>query len=118
MDFYQAVSQFKPLVTQEVRDKIQSGEKLILFVGRASCFYSRLFAPKLAQVQAEQGLEVAFLDSENFADWEDLQAFRARYQILTVPGLLVAEGGQVRVVCDSSLSPEAIRTFIQEGSSL
>ncbi|MBF0698679.1 thioredoxin family protein [Streptococcus danieliae] len=113
MDFYQAIANFKPVVTKEVEEILESGQPLILFVGRASCPYSRLFAPKLAQVQAEQGLEVAFLDSENFADWEDLQAFRARYQIVTVPGLLVAEGDRVRVVCDSSLSPEAILDFIQ-----
>ncbi|MHB9781714.1 thioredoxin domain-containing protein [Streptococcus sp. 10F2] len=112
MDFKQAVAHFKQMLTKEVEDKIASGEKLVLFIGRESCPYSRFFAPKLAQVQVEQQLEVAFLDSENLADWHDLQAFRAKYQIVTVPGLLVAENQQVAVICDSSLSPEAIAAFI------
>lgn len=115
MDFYQAIAPFEQVLTKDVEERIGSGEELILFVGRATCPYSRLFAPKLAQVQAEQGLEVLFLDSENLADLEALQAFRSRYQIITVPGLLVAKAGQVRVVCDSSLSPEAIAAFIAQG---
>lgn len=114
MEFRQVIQNFKPVVTQEVLEMIGSGQKLILFVGRESCPYSRLFAPKLAQVQIEQKLSVFFLDSENFADWEDLQAFRAEYQIVTVPGLVVAEAGQVRVVCDSSLTPVQILSFINE----
>lgn len=114
MEFRQVIQNFKPVVTQEVLEMIESGQKLILFVGRESCPYSRLFAPKLAQVQIEQKLSVFFLDSENFADWEDLQAFRAEYQIVTVPGLVVAEAGRVRVICDSSLSPEQILSFINE----
>lgn len=112
MEFRQAIANFRPVVTKEVEGEIESGQKLIIFVGRETCPYSRLFVPKLAQVQAEHKLQVAFLNSENLADWEDLQAFRARHQIVTVPGLLVAEAGQVRIVCDSSLTSEQILSFI------
>lgn len=112
MEFRQAIQKFKPVVTKEVVDMIESGQNLILFVGRESCPYSRFFAPKLAQVQEDLQLSVLFLDSENRADWQDLQAFRAEYQIVTVPGLVVSEGAGVRVVCDSSLSPKQVLSFI------
>ncbi|MBF8970454.1 thioredoxin family protein [Streptococcus sp. NLN76] len=115
MDFYQVIAPFELVLTKDVEERIESGEELVLFVGRATCPYSRLFAPKLAQVQAELGLEVAFLDSENPEDLGALQVFRAQYQIVTVPGLLVAKDKQVRVVCDSSLSPEEIKAFIAQG---
>ncbi len=40
-----------------------------------------------------------FINSEDRAN-EALAAFRAKYNMPTVPGLLVARGGEVRVVCD------------------
>ena len=43
-----------------------------------------------------------------------VQAFREKYHVQTVPGLLVAQAGQVKVVCDSSLSQEAIADFIAQ----
>ena len=52
-----------------------------------------------------------FINSEDRAS-ESLAAFRAKYNMPTVPGLLVARGGEVRVVCDSSQSVEQIKAFI------
>ncbi len=43
---------------------------------------------------------------------EEIAALRKRYGIATVPGLLVAKNGSVKVVCDSSLDPEDIKDFI------
>ena len=52
-----------------------------------------------------------FINSEDRAN-EVLAAFRAKYNMPTVPGLLVARNGEVRVVCDSSQSVEQIKAFI------
>ena len=57
------------------------------------------------------GKEMYFINSEDRAS-ESLAAFRAKYNMPTVPGLLVARGGEVRVVCDSSQSLEQIKAFI------
>ena len=112
--FTEAIKHFNALTAQEAQEKIDSGEKFILFIGRSTCPYCQRFAPKLSQVAADPGQTVAFLNSENQDDLTAVQAFREKYHVQTVPGLLVAQAGQVKVVCDSSLSQEAIADFIAQ----
>lgn len=109
MSFAQA---FTPVAVSKVEELIQEGNKVILFVGRPSCPYCQRFEPKLTAVANETGADILFVNSENLQEIEAIQAFRATYGILTVPGLLVANGGAVKVVCDSSLSEAAIAEFI------
>lgn len=111
MSFEQALTHFESTTAQNLAKLIASGQKTIAFVGRATCPYCQRFAPKLAQVQAETDAKVYFVDSSNAAD-QALIDLRASHGIKTVPGLLVAEGGQVSVVCDSSLPVDAIAAFI------
>ena len=108
--FAEAIKHFNALTAQEAQEKIDSGEKFILFIGRSTCPYCQRFAPKLSQVAADTGQTVAFLNSEN--QDSDTQELRTTYDVPTVPGLLVAKSGHVKVVCDSSLSEEAILDFI------
>ena len=65
--------------------------------------------------EARQALNkpAIFVNSEDVTQLNDIQSFRQKYGIPTVPGLLVAEAGEVKVVCDSSLSVEEITTFIK-----
>lgn len=111
MSFEHAVSHFQATSAQELETLIQTGQKVIAFIGRPTCPYCQRFAPKLAQVQAETGAKIYFVDSSNVADTA-LQDLRGKYNVVTVPGLLVAEQTQVKVVCDSSLPVEAIADFI------
>ena len=109
--FAEAIKPFAPLTATEAQAKIDQGEDLILFIGRSTCPYCRKFAPKLSRVAKDNGLAVSFIDSEASSDAVAIQMLRDRYGVATVPGLLVAKGGQVKVVCDSSLSEEAILDF-------
>ena len=112
MLFAEAIAPFKPVSAAQAQEKLTSGDKTILFIGRASCPYCQRFAPKLNRVASANQLTVYFLNSEDAADLAAIQDLRASYNVPTVPGLLVAEEGQVRVVCDSSLSEDAILAFI------
>ncbi|MGT2829829.1 thioredoxin domain-containing protein [Streptococcus hillyeri] len=103
---------FTEITVQEAEKMIQTEEKVVLFIGRSSCPYCRRFEPKLANVAMTTGTKVFFINSENFVALSDIQVFRNTYQIPTVPGLLVANDGVVKVVCDSSLSEDAISEFI------
>ena len=112
MTFEQAVSAFEPITVATARERIEAGNKFILFVGRPSCPYCQRFAPKLANVAQATGAKVAYINSEDLVQIEEIQAFRRRYGIATVPGLFVAENGTAKVVCDSSLAEEDIIDFI------
>ena len=92
--FEKEVSQFVETSAEKVEALIAEGKEVVLFVGRPTCPYCRRFAPKINEAR------------------EALAAFRAKYNMPTVPGLLVARDGEVRVVCDSSQSVEQIKAFI------
>lgn len=112
MTFEQAVSAFEPITVATARERIEAGNKFILFIGRPSCPYCQRFAPKLANVAQATGAKIAYINSEDFSQLEGIQAFRRRYGIATVPGLFVAENATAKVVCDSSLPEEDIIDFI------
>ena len=105
-------SAFSLISAVAAEEAINSQEKIVLFVGRPSCPYCQRFEPKLRTVAQANNLHVNYLNSEDQSQLAEIQAFRAKYDIPTVPGLLVAEKGAVRVLCDSSLSEAAILAFI------
>lgn len=116
MEFTEAISYFTPIDMEQLLAKHEAKEDFILFMGRPTCVFCRRFAPKLAQVAKKQQLLVYYIDSNHFADFEDIQAFRSHYDIKTVPALVVGNSESVKVVCDSSLSPTAIADFILSGA--
>ena len=105
-------SAFTPISISTAKDKISSTDKFILFIGRPSCPYCRLFEPKLSNVARNSNFTIFYINSENSEELEYIQALRKRYGIATVPALFVSENGTTKVVCDSSLSEDDILDFI------
>lgn len=110
--FAEDIKDFEPVTAKEAQKRIDSGERFVLFIGRSTCPFCRRFAPKLSAVAKADHQAVAFLNSEDQNDLKGIQELRSSYSVNTVPGLLVAQNGHIKVVCDSSLSEEAIRDFI------
>lgn len=111
--FEESVQDFKLINSNTAEQLISKEQEFILFLGRSSCPFCRKFAPKMNEVSKKINKEVHFINSEDFDDI-DLDTFRNKYSIKTVPGLLVSKNGNVKVVCDSSLPVEAIISFINE----
>lgn len=112
MTFEETIAQFTTVEIGEVKQAIENGKDMIVFLGRSTCPFCRLFAPKLAQVAEDHQKKVFFVNNENPIDAEALQAFRQEYHLATVPALLVIHSGQVRAVCDSSLTESEILDFL------
>lgn len=111
MSFEQAISQFQPIKAGELSALLTSGQSVVAFIGRVTCPYCQRFAPKLAQAQEATGRLVYFVDSRQTDD-PALQTLRAQYDVVTVPGLLIAKEGQVEVFCDSGLSVETLKELL------
>ncbi|HGQ6407189.1 TPA: thioredoxin [Streptococcus pneumoniae] len=93
---------------QEALDK---KETATFFIGRKTCPYCRKFAGTLSGVVAETKAHIYFINSEEPSQLNDLQAFRSRYGIPTVPGFVHITDGQINVRCDCSMSAQEIKDF-------
>lgn len=95
---------------QEALDKKDTAT---FFIGRKTCPYCRKFAGTLAGVVAETKAHIYFINSEEQepSQLNELQEFRSRYGIPTVPGFVHIADGQINVRCDSSMSAQEIKEF-------
>ncbi|MBF0715036.1 thioredoxin domain-containing protein [Gemelliphila palaticanis] len=113
MSFFDSISNFKLVNSSEVTEMINKKENFVLFIGRSSCPFCQRFAPKIGNVSKELENNYYFLNSEDFSD-TGIASLREKYGVKTVPGLLVFNFENFRVVCDSSLSEEQIINFINK----
>lgn len=107
--FEKVIAAFEKITVDQAQAMIEAGDPCVIFIGKSSCPFCRRFAPKLEEARQQLGVPIAFLNSEEDAT---VRGFRDDHHIQTVPGLLVAQSGSVRVVCDSSLTVEEIIAFI------
>lgn len=110
MSFQTYINDFTTVTVAQAKDLLTAKKGDVLFIGRGTCPFCNRFAPKLHAVAKDKGLKIYFLDSsQNSAELSEL---REHYNVLTVPGLLVAKENGVDVRCDSSMSEEEIFHFI------
>lgn len=109
----EAWAKLTPINVNEANQMIEEKDHVVIFVGRKSCGYCKKFVPKLAKSMDQSNKLVMWINSESEEDSEAISDFRQKYDVPTVPGLLVSRSQQVAVKCDSSLSVDEIIEFIQ-----
>lgn len=112
--FLEQVEAFTEVTPEEADELLTAKEGNIVFIGRETCPYSRRFAGTLTDVVNEYDLDINFLHSKK-PDYEDeIQEFRDKYNVPTVPGFLYSsESAGILVKCDSSMNAEEILEMIE-----
>lgn len=112
--FLEQVEAFTEVTPEEADELLTAKEGNIVFIGRETCPYSRRFSDTLTDVVKEYNLDINFLHSKK-PDYEDeIQEFRDKYNVPTVPGFLYSsESAGILVKCDSSMNAEEILEMIE-----
>lgn len=94
-------------------DNILSNEDLaVVYIGRETCPYCRKFAKKLSGVASKVNTTIHYVNSSNFSDSE-INSFREKYNIVTVPGFIIRKNREIEVRCDSSIPEDEILNLIK-----
>ncbi|MGO2695354.1 MAG: thioredoxin [Bavariicoccus seileri] len=110
--FDKDTQQFDEITVGKAQEMIDTLDRVIIFVGRKTCPFCRLFASKLSPIAKESEEPIYYLNSEAKNDLEAIKVFRDKYDIPTVPGFLVKKNDEITVKCDSSLPVAQIKELI------
>ena len=108
------VKAFKETRPEEAEELLEAKEGNILYIGRETCPYCRLFVKTLSPLAEEYNLTIHYVHAHHPEYEEQVDELRDKYDVPTVPGLLYSsESAGVVVKCDSSLEPEEILEIIE-----
>ena len=103
---------FEKVLSTEADQLLSTEELAIVYIGRATCPFCRKFAKKLSGLTSEINSTIYYVESDNYSD-DEINSFREKYNIVTVPGFIVSKNGEVEVRCDSSTPEEEILDMIK-----
>lgn len=106
------VELFEKVLSTEADQLLSTEELAIVYIGRATCPFCRKFARKLSGLTSEINSTIYYVESDNYSD-DEINSFREKYNIVTVPGFIVSKNGEVEVRCDSSTPEEEILDMIK-----
>lgn len=110
--YLEEVKVFEEITPMMADDLIEEKDDHIVYIGRETCPYCRRFVAKLSKLSEEKQLKVHYVHAQNPEFKQEIQEFRNKYGIPTVPGLLYSNDSSVKVKCDSSMTPEEILSFV------
>lgn len=108
------VAVFEKIDSAKAQELVKGETEAVIYVGKAVCPFCQKFVKKLNKVAAETDTQIYYVNSVEEADMEGITAFRIKYNIPTVPGFIYTSGETVNVRCDSSMSEEEIKAFMNK----
>ena len=103
---------FKKVLSSQADQLLSNNSFTIIYIGRSTCPFCRKFAKKLNSLMNDIDSTIYYVESDNTYDVE-IQAFRDKYNILTVPGFIVNKNGNITVRCDSSTPEKELLDMIK-----
>lgn len=115
MSTYEAdVAGFDKIDSAKAEELVSGSGEAVIYVGKSVCPFCQKFVKKLKKVSEETGTHIYHVNSVEDTDMEGIKAFRDKYNIPTVPGFIYTNGDTVNVKCDSSMSEEEIKAFMNK----
>ncbi|MGL4452303.1 MAG: conjugal transfer protein TraF [Sarcina sp.] len=106
------VELFEKVLAAKADELLVAEDLAVVYIGRGSCPFCRKFAKKLSGLADQIKTKVYYIDSEDFSD-DNIDTFREKYNVVTVPGFIVKNNGSVEVRCDSSMPEEEILAMVK-----
>ena len=111
-EFLTLAKDFERVSPDKAEDILAQNDDVVVFVARETCPYCRKFMPKLHNVVTSNNKKVYFIHSQDEQYADEVDAFRKKYGMPTVPCLMYKNEDGTKVVSDSSLSEDDIAKFI------
>ena len=112
--YEETVASFDKIDSAKAQELVKGDGEAVIYIGKAVCPFCQIFVEKLKKVAEEPNTHIYFVNSVEESDMEGITAFRNEYDIPTVPGFIYTNGDTVNVKCDSSMSEEEIKAFMNK----
>lgn len=112
--YEEIVANFTKIDAAKAEELVTEEDEAVIYIGKAVCPFCQIFVPKLKKVAEETGTLIYHVNSVEASDMEGITAFRNKYNIPTVPGFIYTNGDKVNVKCDSSMSEDDIKAFMNK----
>ncbi|PIC85513.1 thiol reductase thioredoxin [Sporosarcina sp. P20a] len=114
MSYEENVAGFDKIDSAKAEELVKGNGEAVIYVGKSVCPFCQLFVEKLNKVAKETDAHIYYVNSIENTDMKGVSAFRNEYDIPTVPGFIYTNGDTVNVKCDSSMSEEEIKSFMNK----
>lgn len=112
--YEEIVQNFQELSAADVEERLEKGEKTILFIGKPVCPFCQKFVPKLDKVRQENDLTIHYLNSLETQTNPAIKALRDKMEVPLVPQVVTIDGENMftNLKIDSSASEETLTELL------
>lgn len=110
--YLKQVEAFERITPMKADELLEEKAGHIVFIGRETYGFCRKFVRTLSDVAKAKSLSIRYVHAQDSDYTQEIQAFRNKYDIPTVPGFLFSNENGIKVKCDSSMSAEQILSFV------
>lgn len=114
-EYVELAEDFSAIHIDDINEKIDNEENFNLYLGRKTCPYCRMFAPKLHTAMENNCSDLYYLDVENEDQHAEIKVFLIANNIQYVPSLLTFDNdGTVETldIDSQNITVEEIYTFL------
>lgn len=96
-NYQRVVSEFREISVSDIKKLKDSGDKVMIYVGKESCPACVEFAPKLLDAKKKVNIPIYYLDSTDSKTDKAFINFKLEYSITSVPTLICIEGDDITI---------------------